>query len=189
MPGGSRLRFFGGGAVARKPPAARASAPVFFLERPAKIHIRYVGDRCEPCENVCKFLLQIVSIVVGPQCRREFPNFLHEPHECTGDPPFYIFFIVHGANQFLKIAHRDVALAFHNPGSLLVRRLPCCVKYGAGEATDLDECPPKIESDKANDFNYDNQVNPFSHGTGRSRDCDSISPELHQPGNDVTCGP
>jgi len=142
-PGDMRLGFLGGWAVAGEPSAARASAPVFFLQGPAKIYIRYVGDRCEPCENVCKFLLQVVSIVVGSQCRREFSNLLHEPHERTGDSPFYVFFIVHGMNQFLKIAHRDVASAFHSPGSLLVRRLPCCVKCRAGKATGLDECPPK----------------------------------------------
>ncbi len=75
-----------------------------------KIDVGDVGDGRKPRDHVRKFLCQVLSII-STECRREFADFLHQPHKGPVDASGNVFLIVHISDMPLEIAEGQIVLS------------------------------------------------------------------------------
>ncbi len=95
-------------ASAKESSATGASRAIFLVHGLGEIDSRYVGNRGKPGKHIGK-LAHPFFMASTPQGRGQFADFLHEPHESPLDSPSNVLFMIHAANQPLKIGQRHFA--------------------------------------------------------------------------------
>jgi len=95
--------------------APGAALAVLGVQGLGQVHVHHVGQRGQPGQHVCKFLLQIRLIMAVGDGGRQFPHFLHEPKERTSGPPLPILVGVHLFDQSLEVAQVHVGSTTTTP--------------------------------------------------------------------------
>ena len=90
--------------------AARTTLSVLFVDGLCKIDLGHVGDGRKPGQHIGELFFEVLSIVSGLKGRGQFTDFLHEPHEGTGDPTLEILLVIHVADQGLEVPQVDRAV-------------------------------------------------------------------------------